>query len=562
MSVDLLSEPPCFHNKNIILYYPYFANTFLLNHSIKYKGLLGAGVDSEIIRWDKDILIQTLMKEKESAREVLIFFATDRLLDSATISSINIDENIEKIEFSFYQPRFVFIPFSIEAYRLCYAEKNFEKHSLLIDGFNSNLTNIPSFSDERLSSYLKKFRLSSTIFSDTSKEAEFLLERIKERGFFNINVNQPELKLLYYGAPYSIYLLNQYPEFLPIRIDFLNPNEDEKFKNLFDTKNIIYCKLRKDCKFKDKCIIKEKIKNFHIDIFDQAKENPRSLADIYYRFVQENTEQIPFHIFKNVDCFTKAITYHHKYSDRTIDSKTKAFTSSLALLTSNKHPEDYISYSKSYSSFKENALAYFILLIYHYILKRELIKDLFFKEIAISLMNKAFLNGKYYYLFQNIIKTLYLKFNKEIENVPNPIKNFKAEYGLTSTENNLIFSQFKSDIIDEVNKRINDLEPNNTFANLLIALSFDMGMNDFASIPELIEEHEIEYTIMEIYDIKNAIYNKSDNSFLFKKEEKTKLKKIKLAREKRTKKSLEQSIVKPDISKLKNIPYGNDNRVK
>jgi hypothetical protein len=562
MSFDRISEPPCQNNKSIILYYPYFANTFLLNHSIKYNGLLGDGVDSEIIRWDKDILVQTLLKEKESQRDVLIFFATDRLLDRKTILSINIDENIEKIEFSFYQPQFVFIPFSIEAYRLCYAEKNFEKHSLLIDGFNNNLTNIPSFSDERLSSYFKKFKLSSTIYSDTIKEAEFLLERIKEKAFFSIDANQPELKLLYYGAPYSIYLLNQYPEFLPIRIDFLNPNEDEKFKNLFDTKNVIYCKLRKECEYKDKCIISEKIKNFHKTIFDQAKENPRSLADIYYKFVQENTEQIPFHIFKNVDCFTKAITYHHKYNDLSVDPKTKAFTYSLELLTSNKHPEDYNFYSRSYSSFRRNVLAYFILLVYHYILIRDQTKDLYFKEIAISLMNRAFLNGKYYFLFQNIIKTLYVKFCKEIENVPNPINKFRDEYRLSLTGNNLIFSQFKSDIIDEVNKRITDLEPNNSFANLNIALNLNLSMSEFSSMPEIIEEHEIEHTIKEINDIKNTIYKRTDSSFLFKKEEKTKLKKTKLVEEKIQKISLKQRIVPPDISKIKNMPHGKDNRVK
>jgi len=551
MNVNKVSEYPCLESRNILLYYPYFANTFLLNHSIKHEELLGQGVGSQIIKWDKDILIETIQKEMKSEIDVLIFFATDGLLDSKTISSINIDENIEKIEFSFYQPQFVFIPFSIEAYRLCYAEKNFEKHSLLIDGFNENLANIPSFSDERLSSYLKKFKLSSTIFSDTSKEAEFLIEKIKEKGFFSTKVDAPELMLLYYGAPYSIYLLNQYPEFLPIRIDFLNPIEDEKFKTLFDTKNIIYCKSRKTCEFKDSCIIKEKIKNFHRNIFDQAKENPRSLVDIFNRFVQENTEQIPFHIFKNVECFTKAITYHHKYNKHSIDSKTKAFTSSLALLTSNKHPEDYVVYSQSYTLFKEHTLAYFILLIYHYILIKEHVKDLFFKEIAISLMNKAFLNGKYYYLFQNIIKILYLKFYKEIESEPNPISNFIAENGLRNTEYNLIFSQYKAEVIDDVNKRLKDLEPNNTFANLLTALNLDLIMYDFAFISEIIENDEIEYTILEISDIRNTIYEKSGASFLFNREEKSKIKNSELKREKKSKGVNKQSIVKPDIKKLK-----------
>ena len=155
MNTDLVSDCSCIEKKNIFLYYPYFANTFLLNYSIKYEGLLGNTANSKIIKWDRESLIDTLNKEKESDKDILIFFATERMLDDAFFSSTNID----KFDFSLYLPRFIFIPFSIEAYRSCYSGKNFEdKYSLLIEGFKEYLSEIPSINNDNIQAYLKLFK--------------------------------------------------------------------------------------------------------------------------------------------------------------------------------------------------------------------------------------------------------------------------------------------------------------------------------------------------------------------------------------------------------------------
>lgn len=439
MNTDLVSDCSCIDKKNIFLYYPYFANTFLLNYSIKYEGLLGNTADSEIIKWDRESLIDTLNKEKESDKDILIFFATKRMLDDAFFSSTNIDE----FDFSLYLPRFIFIPFSIEAYRSCYSGKNFEdKYSLLIEGFKENLSEIPSIYDENIRAYLKHFKLSETIFSDTPEEAKEIVAQLEKLNFFRREDNSPELRLLYYGAPNAIYLLNKYPEFLPIRIDSLDFVRENELHKYFDTKIVLYCKHLNNCEYKDRCIIRSKIENFHKIIFDKAKENPKTLADIYNRFVQENKEQIPYQIFQNVECFSKAITYHHKYKTNTVDPKIRAFTSELKNLSSFDYKLDFNTYIQSRKLFKENALAYYILLVFHYIINNEkALQKLSFREIASSLRDKAFLSGKYFLLYQNIIKTLYAQFLFEINSTINPINVFCTEYKL-SLDSKIIYYQF------------------------------------------------------------------------------------------------------------------------
>lgn len=544
MNVRSVSECSCLNEKNILLYYPYFANTFLLNYSIKCDGLLGGKATSEIIKWDKEALIDTLKKEKESKNDILIFFATERMLEDVFFSSFN----IEKFDFSLYLPRFVFIPFSIEAYRLCYADKNFENYSLLIDGFKEDLSKIPSFSDSKLQTYLKRFKLSSTIYSDTPNEANSLNDIIRASNIFCNEVDKPEMKLLYYGAPYSIYLLNEYPEFLPIRIDSLNLTDENNIKKSFETKNIIYCKSKISCELRDKCIVKEKIEDFHKNIFEKAKENPKTLADIYYMFVQENKEQIPYHIFKNVECFTKAITYHHKYLRQEIDPKINIFTSNLKELTSEDNTQDNIEYSKSHNSFKENAFSYFILLVYHYIINKEDIKELIFKEITLSLKDKTFLNGRYYYLFQNIVKTLYVIFFNELKKFSNPLYRFSSKYKLD--ESRIIYSQFRAEVINEVNNRTKDIESISAFNNLIKALKYDIKTDNISTLSSIILESEIEHTLLEIVDIKNEIFEKYEKSSMFRVQEKRNIKVIKNEREKKDKIANVYSIVKPDTSKI------------
>jgi hypothetical protein len=545
MNSELVNDCSCLDKKNIFLYYPYFANTFLLNYSIKYEGLLGDNADSKIIKWDRESLIDTLNKEKDSDKDILIFFATKRMLEDKFFLSANIEE----FDFSLYLPRFVFIPFSIEAYRSCYSGKNFEdKYSSLIDAFKEDFSEIPSINDESIKAYLKHFKLSETIFSDTPEEAYKIAEKLKTLNCFSKDDVSPELKLLYYGAPYAINLLNMYPEFLPIRIDSIDLAKESELQKYFDTKIVIYCKSLNKCECKDRCIVKEKIKNFHKIIFDKAKENPKTLAEIYNRFVQENHEQIPYQIFQNVECFSKAITYHHKYTTQTVGNEIRAFTSALKDLSTLDYKFDYRTYIQSRQSFKEYALAYYILLVFHYIINNEKnLQKFSFKEIASSLRDKAFLNGKYYLLFQSIIKTLYAKFLFEINDTNNPIKVFCSEHNL-DVESKMIYYQFKDDIVEEVNNKAKEISLSDAFNFLIRALGFILNKDSISALSNNIER-EIEHTVLEISDIKSVILENYDESSLFDTQQRRKIKTIKKQIEKKINKT-KSSIQKPNTGKI------------
>jgi hypothetical protein len=494
----------CPDDIKIKVIYPHFANTYLLPYYVENKKILGRNASIEVCKWDEGEIINKIKSENEN--NILIFYGTNN-----TKRNLPLELKVDCVDFSFYQPRLMFIQFSIELYRNHYVNKELEKYQIIIDAISkeNDLNIIPTFED--IKDYLLNYKLHEIIFSDTKEQANYLRNRLKLSKYFSNDKTRPYIKLLYYSAPYTIYLLNQYPEFLPIRLDYKWLNSEKDFKDFFMTYNFIYCKYKTTCNLNKDCILKKYLLDFHIERFFEAREEPKILFDIFLKYVEKNEEQIPFHIFKDVDCFAKAISLHHQYNeDFKYNSSLKLKITNYQNLTNPVKGANFNKFNFLLNKLKENGIALYVLLLYSYIFQRDNGKeDYLFNNIANSLIDRNFLNGKYFFIFRSIINLLYLDFLEKLK-IHNLKKLIESE-GVTERE---VYSIYMSYVFNHVLETIKNINDNISVEFLKIAFKVTLSENlQYDLIPITLEEFN--NTIAEISDAKIKVENNYNNYRFF-----------------------------------------------
>lgn len=470
----------CFENKcGVNILYPHFANTYLLPfYAGSEKILTDYGkVNLEEYNWNPNDLKSKLITHKNKD-DISIFYGTDDFYQKST-KNLGISNKIIEATFSLYVPRFIFLPFDLKLFNKFYKNKEFGKKKLedfiqplkAISENNSLKKLIPSFSD--IKGEFKSYS-GCNFFSDTIPQSEQIKKKINSLNVFG---NQGDkIRMLYYSASYSIYLFNLYPEYLPVYLDILeDPNNSEIIK-FFKTNNYIYCKNKSNCSLSpNDCLVKKEIEQFHIEIFNDAKDVSNNLTDVYLDYVSKDFKKIPFHILQDVDCFSKAITLHHLYTVN--DNKIKGVT--LKKLVEDYEDitdEDFNVCLKEFRSTSKSL--FFILILDYWTQKLNTIEfDDIDNFIPKLLLEKTFLSGRYYFIYKEFFKLSYFYFNSTLPDT-NRIKEVKES--CPQITNYDIFSFYYDTITKDVSKlRFQSKEK--LLDNIKIGFDFIERINKFSS---------------------------------------------------------------------------------
>ncbi len=476
-----VKEPPfCFKKKcGINILYPHFANTYLMPfYASRSKILTGYGnVSIEEYNWSPNDLKGKLISYKNK-EIVSIFYGTDELYQNAT-KSLGISNKIIEATFSLYVPRFIFLPFDLTLFNKFYKNKEFGKKKLedfiqplkAISENNGLKKLIPSFSDIK-----KEFRSYSgcNFFSDTIPQSEQIKKKIISLNVFGSQGDK--VKILYYSASYSIYLFNLYPEYLPVYLDILDePNNSEIIK-FFKTNNYIYCKNKSNCNLSpNKCLIKKEIEQFHIEIFNDAKDVSNNLTDVFLDYVSKDFKKIPFHILQDVDCFSKAITLHHLYTSN--DNKVKGIT--LRKLVEEYPDITDEDFNVCLREFKSTSKSLFFILILDYWTNK--LSTFEFDDIDIFipklLLEKTFLSGRYYFIYKELFKLSFFYYNSTLPET-NRINEVKISCpDITDFD---IFSFYYDTILKDISK-LKFQSEEKLLENIKIGFDFIDRMNNISN---------------------------------------------------------------------------------
>lgn len=505
----------CLEKSIIKVIYPHFANTYLLPYYVDNKEFLGKKASSVSCKWDNNEILNKIDSDENS--DIFIFYATE------SINALIKDKfKSFQCDFSFYQPRLMFLPFSIELYKKHYQKLDLESHQLTINAIDNetDIVNlIPTFED--IKDYSSQFRLQDTIYSDTLDQANYLRERLVLKKYFSQEATDPSIKLLYYSAPYSIYLLNQFPEFLPVRLDYDWLNCQDDFRRYFKTFNYVYCKKIANCQHKDNCSLVNQLTKFYDERFFEAKSEPKLFYDIFNKYVEKNNEQIPFHIFKDVDCFAKAISLYHNYDASKEIQSIKLKIATYRSLTIKQRGDSFKSFNNHLDELKHTACSFYILLVYSYIFKQNHnTKEYLFHNIAKSLLDKNFLNGKYYFIYNAILNAIYLDFRSKINNTHNKIDSIIKEAMISEKE---VYSIFKSFLFSQVIESIIDISLDTSFDYLKNAIDFKFSKL-LSSVIIPFSEKDFQNTVNEIRETINVVLNNAQSENMFSDEQKKQLK--------------------------------------
>jgi hypothetical protein len=116
---------------------------------------------------------------------------------------------------------------------------------------------------------------------------------------------------------------------------------------------------------------------------------------------------------------------------------------------------------------KESSISFYIMLVYSFIFKENKSRTNQVNSIANSLIDRSFLNGQYYFIFDSILNTLYFDYRFKILNVKNRIDPIVSK-GISESE---IFSLHKAFLFSHVIESIKTL-PENTFDLLIKSFEF------------------------------------------------------------------------------------------
>jgi hypothetical protein len=444
--------------KNLKILYPLFANTYLLPFYAKLSehklfSINNVDVDDKAYDWNEDDLcirleesISNLENQNIDGKNdyAIVFYATEKLRTAVT-NKISLDivkifgNNLVTANFSQYIPRFIFVPYSIGIYKLSNEiEAIFNKlekfkniNKKIFKSEKELLKNFPKISDNIFITYIEEHYSKIHFFSDTETEAKFIFEYIFKRTSNKGNIieldnsTKPTFNVYCYSAPYSVYFLENFPEYLPFLNDksFLNSNKyNTELKNDFKTNNYIYCTNSCD---KNNCELKNILEEFHKKYFNIALTAPYSLENVYRDYIEKDKAKTPFRILKDVNSFARCISLHHEYSSQI----NKSYFGNLFNLYDDEDRSDGETFDSQLNIANTNIKEAFGILVFDYLLNRDVQvnskKVDYFNSASRDLFENTFLNGKYFFLLNNIITIYYLIFRENINQSANRIEELK-----------------------------------------------------------------------------------------------------------------------------------------
>lgn len=295
-----------------LLLFPEFANTFILPYIItrnidnKFGNYIWQSILTE---WNEDIKIKYDELEKMGYKaEVIAFYASSSY--EKDIQYFFQDFQYEKIRLPQYFPRLFFIPYDYTIYEKIYKTRDINPKMIVTD---KDISNIPYITDSTICKCLKK-RGVVCIPSDTKLQANFIYDNVINTKWTYPPKSYP-IRLYYFGAPLTIFYLNSYPRYLPIRVNIDIVNK-EKYREVFDTYLYLLFKSSERCDNEEYGNIlervnnlKDSIKNIIFQLYAEAIIEPQLLSPMYKKY-KEMVPQGHFYTMRNVEDFAKAITLH------------------------------------------------------------------------------------------------------------------------------------------------------------------------------------------------------------------------------------------------------------
>ncbi|MBR5632043.1 MAG: hypothetical protein IKW82_10420 [Bacteroidales bacterium] len=452
------------------LYYPEYANTFALTYAISCAdGNKIAGIPwvSELYDWGKERMKEMEKDHDLKDNEIVAFYGTD---DDITYDSLK--GNKDRIRLPEYHPRLIFIPYDYSMYDNIYKERMIDPKGIVT---SEDLIYIPEIDD--FDAFFSERGVSEKLQSDTTSQAD-TLKKILFDGkpqITDLTNKKYPIQLFYYGAPLTIFYLNLYPKFLPIRIDIaLNKKlsglyDDNAIKkeyyNLFNT----YLYLRYGKMIDKKIInsIKEKVQEFFFQVYSDAILDPQLLSDVYRKY-KENVPRGLFYTMRSVEDFAKAITLHcapkiEKIQDEIFLLKgpygmelEKRFRETLQLFkefTSESGKSSDWERTKHLKEIKELALGGKAFMIYSFCWNKKNGKTDWNKVFDSKNKDNFELKGTYLHLYKSVVTCLawrYCLLYFNLGNKPKRLKQ-KTQYSSFSTLTRpLLIKDFRKHVIPEI----------------------------------------------------------------------------------------------------------------
>ena len=288
---------------NALLLYPEFPNTFFLTYHIlsnpkrEYGGF----------KWDVDQCdwnwintkerVSTELNDKNS-KDVICYYGTS----SDKINELPDGYKYKSISLPAYQPRFIFIPYDFDIYKEVYEKLELNTNGIITA---KDISDYPDWDENNIKTMLSERGIQENIFSDTKDQALFIKEKLVQSCNLKTNGDQP-IRLYYYGAPLTIFYLNHFPNYLPIKINYSAIHSDnngfnENFKTFI---HIYYRGNENEIDYLEK-IIKNDVFSAYVD----AILEPQLLTPVFRRF-KEMVPRGQFYTMRDVNDFAKAITLH------------------------------------------------------------------------------------------------------------------------------------------------------------------------------------------------------------------------------------------------------------
>lgn len=409
--------------KNMIegkLYYPEYANTFALTYAIAYaedNKIAGIPWTSELYDWGK-------IQKKEMGdecipkdNEIVAFYGTDE-----EVKFENFRGNKQRIKLPEYHPRLIFMPYDYTVYEKNYKTKSINPQRIVT---SEDIKDIPEIDD--FTALFTERGVSAKLQSDTEPQAK-TLKKILFDGkpqITDLTNKKYPIQLFYYGAPLTIFYLNLYPKFLPIRIDVALNNklcvlsDDNTTKKEYSNRFNTYLFLRYGNNVNEEIIgnIIETVKESFFQVYSNALLDSQLLSNVYKKY-KENVPRGLFYTMRSVEDFTKAITLHCEAAigkireeiglsearGKALEQKSKDMLQFFKEFTSESHRGLYEERTKCLRDIKELALGCKAFLVFHW--KKENGKTDWNKVFDTKSKDKFKLEGTYLYLYKSIVTCL------------------------------------------------------------------------------------------------------------------------------------------------------------
>ena len=450
--------------KNMIkatLYYPEYANTFALTYAIacaKDNKIADIPWTSELYDWGKERK-KEMGKNNPPKNEIIAFYGTDKEVEYNSLQGKK-----DQIKLPVYHPRLIFMPYDYTIYESIYKDSKINPRGIVT---SEDLKYIPSL-DDFTELFLER-GISKKLQSDTKLQAE-IIKRILFNGKSYTNNKYP-IQLYYYGAPLTLFYLNKYPEFLPIRIDIaLNnilsdlPNDNSDKKEYFDLFNT-YLFLRIGENVDDNIInkIKDKVKESFFQVYSDALHDPQLLSNVYKKY-KEDVPRGLFYTMKNVEDFAKAITLHcdaeiekireeielDETKGKALEQKSKDTLRFFKEFTSESDRSSEGERTKDLQDIKELALGCRAFLFFSFCRKKEKGKKDWNQVFELENRKNVKLKGTYLHLYKSVLTFLAWRYCLRYYYLEKKKTVPKMQYAYSTLTRPILVQNYRKHIISDL----------------------------------------------------------------------------------------------------------------